>query len=186
MQDEQDIVHRAQRGDKEALAQLYETHFDKVYRYVRLRIGNRTEAEDVTQQVFLKAVGFISTFKWKGIPFAAWLFRIAHNEVADHWRKESKQGTVPLNESLTRANSSAGNPHLVAEHQSDIEQLMTATKRLTKAQREVISLRFASELSIAQVASVMGKSQGAVKALQHSAIVALREALLVGEDNEER
>ncbi len=66
MQDEQDIVHRAQRGDKEALAQLYETHFDKVYRYVRLRIGNRTEAEDITQQVFLKAVGAISTFKWKG------------------------------------------------------------------------------------------------------------------------
>jgi RNA polymerase sigma-70 factor (ECF subfamily) len=181
VQDEENLVRRAQKHDQEAFAQLYEEHFDKIYRYVILRIGNETEAEDMTQQVFLNALQSISSFKWKGIPFSAWLFRIAHNQVVDYLRRK-KRTAVPLDESLV---SSGDNPQLVAEHKLDIGQLLSATKQLTDAQREVISLRFASELSIAQVAKVMGKSQGAVKALQHSAIVALRKALLVTE-NENR
>ncbi len=181
MQDEQSLVHRVQQGDREAFAQLYESHFDKIYRYVVLRIGNKAEAEDITQQVFLKALQSISSFKWKGIPFSAWLFRIAHNLVVDYLRKGKKPATIPFNESLV---SSDNNPQLVTERRLDIEQLISATKRLTKAQREVISLRFAGELSITEVAKVMGKSEGAVKALQHSAIVALRKALLVTKDNE--
>ena len=78
MQDEQSLVYRVQQGDKEAFAQLYENHFDKIYRYVALRLGNKTEAEDVTQQVFLNALQSISSFKWRGVPFSTWLFRIAH------------------------------------------------------------------------------------------------------------
>ena len=174
MQDEQSLVHRAQQGDKEAFAQLYENHFDKIYRYVALRIGNKTEAEDVTQQAFLNALRSISSFKWKGTPFSAWLFRIAHNLVVDYLRKGKKQTTTPLDESLVDSDS---NPQREAEYRLDIEQLVSATKQLTAAQREVISLRFAGELSVAEVAKVMGKSQGAVKALQHSAIVALRKVL---------
>ena len=174
MQDEQSLVYRAQQGDKEAFAQLYENHFDKIYRYVALRIGNKTEAEDVTQQVFLNALRSISSFRWRGVPFSTWLFRIAHNLVVDYLRKGKKRATTPLDESLV---SSDSNPQLVVEHRLDVEQLILATKRLTAAQREVISLRFAGELSVAQVAKIMGKSQGAVKALQHSAIVALRKAL---------
>ena len=176
MQDEESLVRRAQQRDQEAFAQLYEQHFDRIYRYVALRIGDKIEAEDMTQQVFLHALRSISSFKWKGIPFSAWLFRIAHNQVVDYLRKKAKQATVPLDESQA---SSDSNPQLVAEHKLDIEQLASATKRLTTAQREVIALRFAGELSIAQVARVMGKSQGAVKALQHSAIVTLRKALSV-------
>ena len=183
MQDEQSLVHRAQQGDEEAFAQLYENHFDKIYRYVTLRIGNKTEAEDMTQQVFLKVLQSITSFKWRGIPFSAWLFRIAHNQVVDYLRKQTKQATSPLNESLVSSNS---NLQLMAEHKLDIEQLISATKRLTEAQRQVISLRFAGELPVAQVAEVMGKSQWAVKALQHSAIVALRKTLRVGEDSEKR
>jgi RNA polymerase sigma-70 factor (ECF subfamily) len=174
VQDEQNLVHRAQQGDKEAFAQLYENHFDKIYRYVALRIGNKTEAEDVTQQAFLNALRSISSFKWKGTPFSAWLFRIAHNLVVDYLRKGKKQTTTPLDESLVDSDS---NPQREAEYRLDIEQLVSATKQLTAAQREVISLRFAGELSVAEVAKVMGKSQGAVKALQHSAIVALRKVL---------
>jgi len=133
----------------------------------------------MTQQVFLKALQSIASFKWKGTPFSAWLFRIAHNLVIDHIRKETKRPTVPLDESSATSN---GNPELVAERRLGMEQLVAATKRLTEAQREVISLRFAGELSVAEVARVMGKSEGAVKALQHSAIAALRKALPVGED----
>lgn len=178
MQDEESLVRRAQHRDQEAFAQLYEEHFDKIYRYVTLKIGNETEAEDMTQQVFLNALQSISSFKWKGIPFSAWLFRIAHNQVVDYLRSK-KRTAVPLNESLA---SNDNNPQLVVEQKLDIEQLLLATKQLTEAQREVISLRFTSELPIAQVAKAMGKSQGAVKALQHSAIVALRKTLRVTED----
>ncbi len=181
MQDEESLVRQAKQGDQKAFAQLYEEHFDRIYRYVALRIGDRMEAEDMTQQVFLNALRSISSFKWKGVPFAAWLFRIAHNQVVDYLRKKAKQGTALLDESLAIDDIS---PQLVAEHNLDIEQLLLATKRLTEAQREVLSLRFAGGLSIAQVAKIMGKSQGAIKALQHSAIVALRKVLLVGNNEE--
>ncbi len=178
MQGEESLVRRAQKNDQEAFARLYEEHFDKIYRYLALRVGNEMEAEDMTQQVFLNALQSISSFRWKGVPFSAWLFRIAHNQAVDHLRKKSKRASVPLDESLV---SSGDSPHSTTELKMDVEQLLVATRRLTEAQREVISLRFSSELSIAQVAGIMGKSQGAVKALQHSAIVALRRTMLVTE-----
>ena len=176
MQDEESLVRRAKQRDQEAFAQLYEEYFDKIYRYVALKIGDRMEAEDITQQVFLNAIRAISSFKWRGVAFSAWLFRIAHNQVVDYLRKKAKRATTPLDESLV---ASGDDPRLIAEQRLDIERLLSATRKLTPAQQEVISLRFAGELSIAQVAKVMGKSEGAVKALQHSAIVALRKALSV-------
>ena len=175
MQDEQGLVRRAQQQDREAFAQLYENYFDKIYRYVVFKIGNRIEAEDVTQQVFVKALKAISTYKWKGVPFSAWLYRIAHNEMVDHLRKKTKRPTVPLNPSLASSDSS---PERVAEQKMDMEQLLLATRQLTNTQQEVISLRFTSELPIREVARIVGKSEGAVKALQHSAIVALRKILI--------
>jgi len=178
VQSEENLVRRAQNNDQEAFAQLYEEYFDKIYRYLALRIGNEMEAEDMTQQVFLNALRSISSFRWRGVPFSAWLYRIAHNQAVDHLRKKKKRTSVPLDESLA---TSDDNPQLATERKLDIEQLLSATKQLTEAQREVISLRFTSELSIAQVARVMGKSQGAVKALQHSAIGALRRTILVTE-----
>jgi len=178
VQKEESLVLRAQKHDQEAFAQLYEAYFDKIYRYVTFKLGNEMEAEDITQQVFLNTLQSISSFKWKGVPFSAWLFRIAHNQVVDHLRKK-RRATVPLDESLPASND---NPQQLAEHKLDIERLLSASGRLTEAQREVISLRFSSELPVAEVARVMGKSQGAVKALQHSAILALRRALAVAED----
>ncbi len=175
MQDEEQLVQRAKQHDEEAFAQLYEEYFDKIYRYVALRIGDRMEAEDLTQQVFLNAIKAISSFRWKGVPFSAWLFRIAHNQVVDYLRKKKKRVSIPLEESLV---ASDDDPQLILERKLNIEQLASATRKLTLAQQEVVSLRFAGEMSVAQVAKVMGRSEGAVKALQHSAIVALREVLI--------
>ncbi len=137
----------------------------------------------MTQQVFVRAFESIPSFRWKGVPFSAWLYRIAHNLVVDHIRKQKKRPTVPFEESLAVSDS---DPRQEVERRLDIEQLVSATGRLTEAQREVISLRFAGGLSVAEAARVMGKSEGAVKALQHSAIVTLRKVLLVGEDREKR
>ncbi len=178
MQDEQSLVQRAQKHDQEAFARLYEEYFDKIYRYIALKIGNRVEAEDITQQVFVKALNSISSYKWQGLPFSAWLFRIAHNQVVDYLRKKTRQSTVSLNESFM---ASKDNPYSTTEKKMDIEQMVMATRKLTAAQQEVILLRFSGELPIAQVSSIMGKSQGAVKALQHSAIVALRKIMQTGE-----
>ena len=132
------------------------------------------EAEDITQQVFLNAIKAISSFKWKGVPFSAWLFRIGHNLIVDYLRKKAKRATAAIEESLV---TSDDDPQLMFERKSAIEQLISAMKKLTPAQQEVISLRFAGEMSITQVAKTMGKSEGAIKALQHSAVVALRKTL---------
>ena len=176
MQDEESLVRRAQQHDQTALTQIYEENFDRIYRYIVLKIGERTEAEDMTQQVFLSAFKSISSYKWKGTPFSAWLFRIAHNRIVDYLRKKSKRMTVPLDESLV---SGGSNPGMEAERNMEIADLVSAARRLTDAQQEVISLRFAGGLPIAEVARVMGKSQGAIKALQHSAVAALRRIMVL-------
>jgi len=176
VQDDQNLIQRAQKHDEEAFAELYERYFDKIYRYVCLKIGNRVEAEDMTQQVFVNALHSISSFKWRGLPFSAWLFRIAHNQVVDYLRKKTRQPLSPLNELIT---ASGDNPQKITEQKINIEQLVLATKGLTSAQQEVIALRFAGDLPISQVAKIMGKSEGAIKALQHSAIVSLRKTLNV-------
>ncbi len=180
MQEERDLVHRAQEGDRDAFARLYEGYFDRVFRYVYARVGNRMEAEDMTQQVFLKAYRSLASFRWKGVPFAAWLFRIARNQVVDHVRRQSKRRAMPLDEALVAGDDSL---HRTVERRLEFERVVVAARRLTEAQREVINLRFASGLAISEVARTLGKSEGAVKALQHSAIAALRRYLATGEED---
>ncbi|MCX8126110.1 MAG: RNA polymerase sigma factor [Dehalococcoidia bacterium] len=177
MRDEESLVRRAQAREPEAFDQLYEAYFEKIYRYVAMKLGNAMEAEDVTQEVFLKALNSIASFRWKGTPFIAWLYRIAHNQVVDHYRRRPKSPLVPI-EGLQLAEE--GDPVEVAEQKTEMERVMRATKKLTEAQQEVIALRFVSELSIAETAQVMGRSEGAVKALQHSALAALRKILTAG------
>ena len=179
MQDEQSLVARAQQHDEEAFARLYETYFDKIFRYICLKIGDRFEAEDMTQQVFMKALKSISSFKWKDIPFSAWLYRIAHNQIVDYLRRKTRRPTGPLDEAVLHAEEPGGGPQEALESRLELEQLVTATRKLTPAQREVLALRFSSELPIAEVSRIMGKSEGAIKALQHSAVVALRRIMVV-------
>lgn len=174
MSSEEDVVARAIKGDGEAFALLYEEHFDKVYRYVHLRLGDRTEAEDLTQDVFTKALEAIGSYKWRSLPFASWLFRIAHNEVIDYLRKHERVEKVALEDVTLVAES---DPLCTTMRNIEIERLVESIKNLSPAQREVISLRFGAELSVAEVAKVLGKSPGTVKALQYNGIVALRNML---------
>ena len=179
LQDEEGLVRRAQQQDSEAFAQLYEAYFDKIYRYIVMRIRNEMEAEDIAQQVFMKMLHSISSYKSKGVPFSSWVYRIAHNQVIDYFRRQNKKATVDI-EGL-QLPSTGDDPQHMIERQVDIEELKKATQRLTPAQQEVLSLRFAGELPIAQCAQIMGKSEGAIKALQHSAVLALRKALVGNE-----
>jgi RNA polymerase sigma-70 factor (ECF subfamily) len=176
VQDEQSLIRRAQRLDQRALTQIYEENFDRIYRYIALKIGDRTEAEDLTQQVFLNALQSIKSYKSKGLPLSSWLYRIAHNQIVDHLRKVTRKNAIPLDESLPIPDP-VGDPKFEIEMKFEMEEVALAAKKLTPAQQEVIALRFASERSITEVAAIMGKSEGAIKALQHSAIAALRKIL---------
>ena len=180
MPEEERLVGEAVQGNQQAFARLYEANFDKIYRYVFLKIGDRTEAEDMAQQVFLHALRSISSFKYQGTPFTAWLFRIAHNQIVDYLRKKTaRPNPVELDETVP---ANTYDPERMAELKLDIEQLRRATASLTKAQQEVLSLRFAGGLSIEETAKAMGKNPGAVKALQHAAVLSLRKILVVEED----
>lgn len=178
VQVEQNLVARACRGDKEAFTKLYESHFDRIYRYLVIKIGNQAEAEDMTQRVFIRAYESIASYKSQGVPFSAWLYRIAHNQMVDYVRRESKKPTIPLDESLPITGKS--NPEHEVEVKIELEKVVAASQKLTKAQREVISLRFGGGLSLSEVAQTMGKTEGAIKALQHSAVLALRKLLSMG------
>jgi len=175
---EQDIVEKAVKGDRNAFAQLYEKHFDRIYRYVYLRLGNKTETEDLTQDVFIKALEAIGSYKWRNSPFAAWLYRIAHNQVIDYFRKHGKVEKVPLEDDNILIGKS--DPASTAENELEIERMINGINRLTPAQRDVISLRFGAQLSITEAARTLGKNEGTVKALQYNGILALKKMLLVG------
>jgi RNA polymerase sigma-70 factor (ECF subfamily) len=175
---EEDLVRRAQRREPEAFGQLYEEHFDRIYRYVMLRVRTQADAEDITQQVFLKALENIGSYRWRGMPFASWLFRIAHNLVVDYWKKKSREKvTAVAPEEIDEMAASPNDPAALAELNFDVKQLAAACEQLTDGQREIVSLRFAGGLSVAEAAKVMGKSEGAVKVLQHAALVKLRRIL---------
>jgi RNA polymerase sigma-70 factor, ECF subfamily len=174
VQNEETLIERAREHDPYALTRIYEDNFDKIYRYIVFKIGDRTEAEDMTQQVFLNAIQSISSYKSKGMPFSSWLYRIAHNQIVDHLRKKYRHPTVPLDDALP---VKSDDPRHDVEQKLELEEVIEATGSLTKMQKEVISLRFACEFSVAECARTMGKTEGAIKALQHSAIASLRKAL---------
>jgi RNA polymerase sigma-70 factor (ECF subfamily) len=169
------IVERAISGDQGAFTQLYDLYFDKIFRYIYFKIKRQAEAEDLTQEVFIKTLKAIGSYKKGGTPFAAWIFRIAHNQVIDFVRKEDKYQTTSLDEAI----SVAGNedPVVTTEYGMEVEELSTAIENLPPAQQEVIRLRFIAGLAIAEVAKITGKSEGTIKALQFNATVSLRKLL---------
>lgn len=177
MREEESIARRLQKREPEAWSAVYEEYFPRVYRYIALRVSNRTEAEDLAEQAFLKALESIGSFRWRGVPFPAWLFRIARNLVIDYWRTAKSKTSLPLDESLV---SDDVDPETIAERNLDIKQVFQAMGQLTQSQRDVMELRFFGGLSVNEVAKVLGKSEGAVKVMQHSALAALRKRLSVG------
>ena len=181
MQDAESLVRAAQEGNLSAFGQVYEAYYLRVYRYAAARVGQGAEAEDVAQEVFVKALGSLHKFRFTGPPFAAWLFRIAHNLIIDRARhmKAASAATsgppAPLDDALALAGGE--NVEEQALRSLDMEAVREALGRVTGLQRQVIELRFIAGLSLAETAAVMGRKENAVKALQHSALGALRRRL---------
>jgi RNA polymerase sigma-70 factor (ECF subfamily) len=169
------LVDAAKAGDQAALSELYQTYFPRLYRYILARTGNSYDAEDLTEEVFMRVLQAIKRFEHRKAPFSAWLFRIAHNAVISQRRKETARGrSSQLNDGMQV--DTAG-PEELAEKHVALSEVMQAAKTLPDAQRQVISLRFAAGLTVAETARAMGKGEGNVKVIQHKAIAKLREMM---------
>ncbi len=159
---------------EEMLVALYEESYDKVARYIFVRIGNQQESEDLASETFMRALKSLDSYQERGLPMEAWIFKIAHNIVVDYLRKVSKKQMVNLDE-VTIASDS--NPEEIAVSDDQIARVSKALGGLSPAQREVIALRFFSGLSSTECGKVMGKQPGAVREMQSAAIKSLRHVL---------
>ncbi|HNO66185.1 MAG TPA: sigma-70 family RNA polymerase sigma factor [Tepidiformaceae bacterium] len=170
--DEKAIVDAAQGGDQAALGALYDHYFPRVYRYVSTRLATAEDAEDVTTEIFLRIIENLRSFTWRGLPFAAWVFRIARNEVVSHVRRQKvRSGAAQLTESIQDPSPDHVDEIVTA---FTIQEVREATALLPEAQRQVITLRFSAGLSVAETAQALGKTENNVKVLQHKAIAKLQ------------
>ena len=173
-----ELVRLAQKGDASSFGALYERYFDKVSSYLSFKLGSPTDAEDVAEQVFLKALESLGAYKWTGVPFQAWLFRIAHNMMVDTLRRRSRRPSDPIEYAANLSDERrSADPDAMLSDKLTREGLLEAVECLTALQKQVISLKFAGGLPNAEVARLMGKSEGAVKALQHAALASLQRHL---------
>ena len=168
-------IELARTGDQQALAAVYDWYLPRVYRYILSRLGDVAEAEDLTEDIFLRMLGAIADYKRTGVPFSAWLFRIARNHLVSYYRKNGNRKADALQETMA---DSRHDPASIVETQLILGEVAEAVQRLPDAQRDVIALRFAVGLSIAETAQVLGKRQGNVKALQHKAVTRLQKILV--------
>lgn len=175
---EQDLIQAAQKGNREAFGQLYEMYANRVYRYLLARLGEPADAEDVTAEVFIRAMQALPSYRIKGAPFVSWLLRIAHNQAVNCVKRRARRREVPLVETL----STTDDPEETALRQAMMSEVSQAMEGLTDLQREVLTLRFSADLTLAETAGVMNRRVQAVKFLQHSALRALRR--LLGEQEE--
>lgn len=161
---------------------LYDAYLPGIYRYCRWRVGNQADAEDLAEEIFLKVLGAIDGFEWRPLgssnrsPFGAWLYRIAHNHVVSFHRRAASRG--PASELHESVRDERRGPQELAETKLAIEEVFEAVRQLPDAQRDVILLRFASGLSVAETAETLGKQQTNVKVLQHKGVKRLKEMLL--------
>jgi RNA polymerase sigma-70 factor (ECF subfamily) len=167
------------KSDKDAFGEIYERYLDKIYKYVYYRVGNQHDAEDLTSRVFFRALAHVETYEDRGVPFQAWLYRIAHNLVANHHRDRGRRKIIPLEDYITTSVfGSIDGPERAAEDAEDRERLLGAIRRLPEDRQQLLILKFVDRLSNAEIGEVMGRTEGAVKSLYHRTLTTLRDDLL--------
>lgn len=169
---EQEIITQAQRGDETAVTRLYETHVDAIFEYVRYRVDSKSTAEDLTSEVFLRMVRGLTNYHNQGVPFRAWLFRIAANLVIDHYRQHKRENESPLLDDLE---SDDTDPFDRLADSEDQLRLHLAINALPEAYQDLLLLRFVNNLSHDEVSKIMNKSTDALRAMQYRALKALGE-----------
>lgn len=173
--DEQTWIERATDGDLEAFGYLYELYADRIYRFALFRLGNHTDAEDVTEQVFTKVIERISGFTWNGPgSFKAWLYRVAYNQVVDAVRLNTRRPEVDLETLHNHIASEDGDPQDHLEQQDFLIQVKNCMEALTELQLQVILLKYAAGMSNGEIAEVLDRTPGTVAAVQHQTLKKLR------------
>jgi RNA polymerase sigma-70 factor (ECF subfamily) len=175
MAPESDLVARARANDGHAIGELYDQYAERIYSYLYRRVGNAQVAEDLTSDTFLRVLEAIRADKSWRISFRAWLYRIAHNIVVDWYRRKGNRSILTLEERWLESEASSPGPRL--SQAWTLGELREALRFLTESQQQVLLLRFGEGLRSREVAEVLGKSVGAVEALQHRALETLREEM---------
>ena len=169
------LVASAQQGEREALEELYLLHFDRIYSYLHMSVGNRHDAEDLTTQTFLKMLEAIGRFRLQSAPFSAWLFRIAHNLAMDHFRAARRwQSEEEVPEPPDSEEASAEDEAMQSIGRQSMLELI---ENLSHDQQQVLTLKFVFNFPNAEVATILGKTEGAIKSLQHRALVSLQKQI---------
>ena len=171
-----ELIQRAKKGDTKAIGDLYLAHHEQTYRYIYAKVFDPALAEDLTGEVFIRMVTRLSTYQDTGVPFQAWLYRIARNLIVDHFRKTKRTFTVPLDHEWLQTKADE-EPASLLETQLTLERLQHALAQIDSEQAEVIRLRFMVGLPLKEVAKRLGKTEAAIKAMQHRGVVALRVIL---------
>jgi RNA polymerase sigma-70 factor (ECF subfamily) len=173
---EEEVLLLASQGDQDAFGQLYERYLDRIFNYVYYRTGNLHDAEDLTARVFQRAMKHIQNYTDRGVPFSAWLYRIAHNLVANWHRDRSRRQEIPLDElPVLPARGNHPERNLVRSQEQDA--LLKLIRRLPPERQNLLILKFVENLSNAEIGEIMGRSEGAVKSLYHRTLLALRDQL---------
>lgn len=178
-------LERASQGDPEAFGLLYERYVGRIYNYIYYRTGNVSDAEDLTERVFYRAMRHIGNYRNRGLPFSAWLYRIAHNLVANWHRDNSRRKEVPLDERLMAQQHTEHPEHELLQNE-ERERLMSVIRCLPDDRQQLLILKFVEHLSNAEIGQVMGRTEGAIKSLYHRTLLSLRgdlEALGVNGGN---
>jgi RNA polymerase sigma-70 factor, ECF subfamily len=178
------LIRRAQALDPGALAELYDRHFDGIYRYLFTRVRHQADAEDLTEQVFLKMVDSIQRYRPRGVAFSSWLYRIAHNMLVDRYRR-SGRSAVELTDQVHDRRPQA-DPAAMAQNSEDRRRLLQAMQRLTPEQQQVIAMRFIDNLNVDEIARLTRRRPGAIHSMQHRALASLYRFLLESEEVEAR
>ena len=171
-----DLVARAQAGDAEAFGGLYDRYVDLVYRYIYYRVGSQALTEDLVSETFLRALRRITSFTWQGRDFAAWLVTIARNLIADHF-KSGRYRLEVATENMLEADRATDGPEAQVLDSLTNTTLLEAVKQLNSEQQECVVLRFLQGMSVTETALAMGKTEGAIKALQYRAVRTLGRML---------
>jgi RNA polymerase sigma-70 factor, ECF subfamily len=169
-------VKLASAGNPDAFSYLYEHNVTRIYNYIYYRIGSELEAEDLTSRVFHRAFGHIGKYVEKGVPFSAWLYRIAHNLIANWHRDSHRRREVSL-EDQQEMPVHADLPERTVEQSQEMERLLGAIRRLSEDRQQLILLKYVEDLSNGEIAVIMSRTEGAIKSLYHRALIALREEL---------
>ena len=176
---EEDILRSASQGDREAFGLLYARYIERIFNYVYYRTGNQHDAEDLTARVFQRAMNHIQNYTDRGVPFSAWLYRIAHNLVANWHRDRSRRQEIPITDiPVLPAKGDHPETNLVRSEEQDA--LLRLIRRLPSERQHLLILKFVENLSNAEIGQIMGRSEGAVKSLYHRTLLVLRDE--VGED----